>query len=181
MATSKTTTKTTAKTATKATAAAAPIKMGETVIVQSKGNKVVAAVSGVTFKDAYRLDTSEAPKGKALYTYWNSVLLFLGALGSDRKAFRSTDAIKWFQTASVMRQHQGNGNIEDVPGKAGFVRLSVTGLNYFNGRFNGSIKGQEVDRQEAEMIAAAFASGKLAGDTSYFKKDTKFRKIQIMA
>jgi hypothetical protein len=174
-ATTKTTTAKTAK------ATAAPLKAGDVIIVQGKAGTEIKATMGVSFRDAYRLDSSGTPAGKALYTLWNSVLLFLGALTPERKPFRSGDAIKWFATASVMRQHTKNGNIEVVPGKAGFVRLTATGLNYFNGRFAGAIKGQEVSREEAEMLSAAFASGKLSGDTTYFKKDARFRKIQVIA
>jgi hypothetical protein len=76
-ATTKTTTKTAAKTAAKTEAAAAPLKQGDKVVVQGKGGTTTATM-GVSFKDAYRIDSSATPSGKALYTYWNSVLLLWG-------------------------------------------------------------------------------------------------------
>lgn len=126
-------------------------------------------------KTAYKLEIP--PRGKALFTYWLAVMSYLGGFTPERKPFHGADAKKFFYSGSVIANHTSNGNLEHTD--KGFIRLTVTGWNYFNGRLTGSNVGQEVDKKEMEIMREALASGKVKEKTARFPVDTRFIKITL--
>lgn len=95
-------------------------------------------------------------------------------LSTGRKSKPSGNLTKFFKSSACVNHHKKNGNLETTDN--GNIRVSVTGLNYFNGRLAGQIKGQEVDKGQMIKMVEALKTGKHE-DLAI----TKFHRIKIMS
>jgi hypothetical protein len=101
-------------------------------------------------KTFHRINESLA--GLELQTYTAAVFLLLKLLEPKSKGVKSGSISAFYNSASIIRHHVGNGNFERADG---LIKLTAKGRAHFMAR----ITSDAVDKKESATIAKAMRSG----------------------
>lgn len=109
----------------------------------------VAGLQTVSFQTYAMTPTS----GKMLWALTNAVLTINGQMGIGKRPFvPKGNIVNFYSSSTILRHHIKNGHFEE--NDRGFVRLTVSGFNYFKARVNGMNKNQQISKDDIDNVMA---------------------------
>jgi hypothetical protein len=118
---------------------------------------------------------NESLSGTDLFTYTRAVFSVLGIDQAKSKGTKPGNVSGFYNSASIIRHHTGNGNMEKVDG---LIRLTAKGRGHFQSRIEND-SAQFVDKKEAASIAKALRSGKVSDLPADWKTAVTFSPVTI--
>ena len=118
---------------------------------------------------------NESMSGTDLFTYTRAVFSLLGIDQPKSKGTKPGNISGFYNSASIIRHHMGNGNFEKVDG---LIKLTGKGRGHFGARIEND-SAQFVDKKEAASIAKAMKSGKISDLPSDWKTAVTFSPVTI--
>ncbi len=115
---------------------------------------------------------NESLAGADLFCYTAAVFLLLGLLLPKSKGVRSGAISAFYNSASIIRHHIGNGNFERADGK---IKLTAKGRAHFMNR----VTEERVDKKESAALAKALRSGKDSDLPNVWKGEITLSEITI--
>jgi len=130
-------------------------------------------VNKATARILYRVN--ESLSGTDLFTMTRAVFSILGIDQPKSKGTKPGNISMFYNSASIIRHHMGNGNFEKVNG---LIKLTAKGRGHFASRIEND-SAQFVDKKEAASIAKAMKSGKLSDLPTDWKTAVTFSPVTV--
>jgi hypothetical protein len=115
---------------------------------------------------------NESLSGGDLFCYTAAVFLLLGMLLPKSKGARPGAISAFYNSASIIRHHVGNGNFEKIDGR---IKLTAKGRAHFLAR----VTEDQIDKKESAALAKAMRSGKASDLPAVWKGEITLSEITI--